>query len=116
MTDQAKQMFGELVGDFDAGIFEQKVIAALREVAQGVDFTRKPGKVTLTFDIKPIGDSSQLYVTHTVSFAKPMPKGRVTEDDTTHTPMHVGRNGVLSIFPDTQQALPLGDTRRNADA
>lgn len=116
MTDQSKQMFGELVGELDAGIFEGKATAALREVAQGVNYTRRPGKVTLTFDIKPIGDSSQVHVAHTVSYSKPMPKGRITEDDTTHTPMYVGRNGVMSIYPDTQQKLPLGDMPRSADA
>ena len=111
MEKKQHQSFGELVGEFDAGIFEQKVTAALREVAQGVNATRKGGKVTLSFDIKPIADSNQVHVAHTVTFSKPTAKGKVSEEDTTNTPMHVGRSGYLSIFPDTQQKLPLGATQ-----
>ena len=107
MNDQ-HQAFGDLIGELDAGVFEQKATAALREVALGVNTTRKAGKVTLTFDIKPIGDSNQVHVAHTVSFNRPTAKGKISEDDTTNTPMHVARSGHLSIFPDTQQKLPLG--------
>lgn len=105
---QENQAFGELVGEFDAGVFEEKITRALREAAQGVIATRKKGKVAITFDLKVIGDSNQVDVTHRLTYMKPTSKGRVTEDNTTSTPMHVGRNGALSIFPDTQQSLQLG--------
>lgn len=108
MEKQKSQAFGELIGEFDAGVFEEKVTAALREVAQGVNAHRKGGSVTLKFSMKPIGDSNQVNVTHKLDYAKPTAKGKVSEDNTTCTPMHVGRAGYLSIFPDTQQALPLG--------
>lgn len=108
MQQQSPQAFGDMIGEFDAGVFEQKATAALREVAQGVTATRKAGKVTLTFDFKPIGDSNQVTVAHTVTFSRPTHKGKVTEEDTTNTPMHVGRAGHLSLFPEAQQKLPLG--------
>lgn len=102
------QAFGELIGEFDAGVFEDKVTAALREAAQGAIAHRKKGKVTLTFDLKPIGDSNQVNVTHSLRYVKPTAKGQLTEEDATSTPMHVARSGHLSIFPDTQQSLQLG--------
>lgn len=109
--EQKHQAFGDIVGEFDAGVFEEKVTAALREAAQGAIAHRKKGKVTLKFDLKPIGDSNQVNVTHTLSYTKPKAKGSLTEDDTTSTPMHVSRSGHLSIFPDTQQSLALGQTQ-----
>jgi hypothetical protein len=108
MNQKATQAFGELIGEFDAGVFEQKVTAALREAAEGAITHRKTGKVSLSFSMKPIGDSNQVAVTHKLSYLKPTAKGSVTEDDATNTPMHVNRSGYLSIFPDTQQNLPLG--------
>lgn len=45
---------------------------------------------------------------YVVKSNRPTHKGKVTEEDTTNTPMHVGRAGHLSLFPEAQQKLPLG--------
>lgn len=103
--NQNTQMFSQLVGDLDAGIFEQKVTTAVAEAALGVVTTGKKGRVVLTFDIKRIGDSNQVELTHGLRYVKPTNKGKVTEEDTTATPLHVGPRGHLTLFPASQQSL-----------
>lgn len=95
----------ELLDDLDAGIFVQKVTTALAEAALGVIHTGKKGKVVLTFDLSRIGDSNQVNLQHSLKYVKPTNKGKVIEEDTTCTPLHVGPRGHLSLFPATQGAL-----------
>lgn len=103
--NQQKQSFSQLLDDLDAGIFDQKVTAAVAEAALGVVTTGKKGKVVITLDIKRIGDSNQVEMTHGLRYIKPTNKGKVTEEDTTATPLHVSARGHLSLFPATQQSL-----------
>ena len=91
-----------LFNDLDAGIFVERLSAAMRDTALGVVTTGKKGKVTITLDLERIGDSSQVTCKHQVKYAKPTTKGRVLEEATTSTPLHVGRGGVLSLFPESQ--------------
>ncbi len=103
--NQQKQSFSELLDDLDAGIFEQKITTALAEAALGVVTTGKKGKVVITLDLKRIGDSNQVELMHGLRYIKPTGKGKVTEEDNTATPLHVGTRGHLSLFPATQQSL-----------
>lgn len=98
--------------DLDAGVFLQKVQRAMADVSNGVTHTRRAGKVTITFDIKCIGDSNQVNITHTLKYVKPMLKGKLSEEQNSSTPVHVGANGVLTLFPDTQ--VPMFEQRQDA--
>lgn len=91
-----------LLDDLDAGIFRDKVGRALSEVAAGIVATGKQGKVTVTFDMKQIDDARQVSCTHKVSKIEPTQKGKRSEENTTSTPLHVGRGGKLSLFPENQ--------------
>ena len=91
-----------LFNDLDAGIFVERLSAALRDTALGVTTTGKKGKVTITLDLERIGDSSQVKCNHAIKYAKPTIKGKVVEEASTSTPLHVGVGGVLSLFPETQ--------------
>jgi hypothetical protein len=91
-----------LFHDLDAGIFAQRLDAAMRDVALGVTSTGKKGKVTIVLDLERIGDSSQVTCTHAIKFIKPTTKGKATEEAVTKTPLHVGTGGALSLFPETQ--------------
>lgn len=91
-----------LLDDLDAGIFRDKVGRALSEVAAGIVATGKQGKVTVTFDMKQIDDARQVSCTHKVSKIEPTKKGKRTEENTTSTPLHVGRGGKLTLFPENQ--------------
>lgn len=95
----------QLFNDLDAGIFTQRLNAAMCDTALGVVTTGKKGKVTITLDIERIGDASQVKCTHAIKYAKPTTKGKVIEEATTSTPLHVGAGGVLSLFPESQREL-----------
>lgn len=91
-----------LLDDLDAGVFRDKVGRALSEVAAGIVAFGKQGKVTVTFDMKQIDDARQVSCTHKVSKIEPTQKGKRTEENTTSTPLHVGRGGKLTLFPENQ--------------
>jgi len=94
-----------LLGDLDGGVFAQKIATALSDAALAVAHTGKTGSVTVTFAMKRIGDSSQVQVDHKLAYSKPTAKGKVTEENTTSTPLYVGARGALTLIPDTQQRL-----------
>lgn len=108
-----QQNIVEVIGDLDAGVFAQKMETALHQVAEGVIHTGKKGKVTITFDIEQIASSHQVKVRHKLSYLKPTDKGKVSEENTTETPMHVGVRGKLSLYPESQPDLYKQDPARN---
>lgn len=101
--------FSEMLPDLDAGVFEEKINRALADVALGVVTTGKTGKVTIELDLKQIASSNQVNVSHRLKYTRPTANGKLAEENTTATPMHVGVNGKLSLFPETQEKLPLRD-------
>ena len=99
--------FQTIVGDLNAGVFAQQVGRALSDVAAGVVDTGKKGKVTLTFDIKRIGEAAQVNISHRVAFKRPTTRGEATETTTADTPMYVGTGGVLSLMPGAQMSFDM---------
>lgn len=97
--------FADLLGDLNAGVFAQQIERALSDTALGVVTTGKGGRVTITLDLKQIGESNQVAVAHKLSYLRPTAKGRATEEYTTETPMHVGPRGALSLFPHQQSEM-----------
>jgi hypothetical protein len=95
----------DLLNDLDAGIFIERLSAALRDTALGVVTTGKKGSVTITLGLERTGDSSQVVCTHAIKYARPTSKGKATEEATTKTPLHVGKGGVLSLFPESQTEM-----------
>lgn len=106
-----------LLDDLDAGIFREKLGRTLSDVAAGIIATGKQGKVTVTFTMKQIDDARQISMSHEVSKVEPTAKGKKTEVNITSTPLHVGRGGKLTLFPENQgkfefQPEGQGDTQR----
>lgn len=101
MNDQLYD-FTETLNDLDAGIFSQKLGAAIQKVALGVVETDKEGEVVITLKMKRIGDSHQVKCDHTLKFTAPTRRGKLIEHDKTTTPLHVGRGGRLTIMPEQQ--------------
>lgn len=95
----------QLLDDLDAGIFSQKLGKALSMVAAGVTDHGKEGKVTVTFTFKQIGDSSQVACAHKLNFIQPTSKGKVSEEQTTETPLFVNSGGELTLFPKKQDQM-----------
>lgn len=91
--------------DLNGGVFEEKLSTVLSDVAANVVTQGKPGKVQVTFDIEQIGNGYQVQVKHKLTYSKPTLRGKVTEEDTTITPMHLGRGGRMTLFPEGQEML-----------
>lgn len=93
------------ISEIDGGVFEEKLSAALSEVAAAVvDYDGK-GRVQITFDFERLGNSHQVSVKHKLIYKRPTPHGSASEDNSTSTPMHVGKRGKLSIFPEDQHQM-----------
>jgi hypothetical protein len=95
----------EFFADLDGGVFEEKLAHALSEVALAVVEQDKAGRIKLTFDLKRIGTSYQVNVAHKLEYVRPTGRGKLSEDNTTASPMHVGTGGRLSLFPENQAQM-----------
>lgn len=104
---------GRFFEELDGGVFADKLGAALHDAAKGVVDYERAGKVTITLDIKRLGKGHQVTISHKLVAAMPTPRGKVTEEETTETPMHVGKNGV-TFFPEDQ--YPMFDHRGKVPA
>jgi hypothetical protein len=101
----SNQTLEEMLGELDAGLFVYKVTEALKMVALGTVQHSKQGQVSMIFDLKQIGDSSSVAVSHTLKYSKPTTNGKMSEENKTVTPMYVNRDGYLTISPELQADL-----------
>lgn len=98
----------ELLGELNAGVYEQQINRALSDIAANVCTHGKKGELTLKFTVQQIGDSNQVKVTHALKSVVPKARGKVTEEHATDTPLHVGSGGKLTLFPNNQTRMDLG--------
>lgn len=91
-----------LFAELDGGVFEAKLIAALKETALRVVSTGKKGKITIELGISRISESHQVTIASKLKSDTPKSKGRIIEEDETETPMHVNSKGELSVFHNEQ--------------
>ncbi|EKQ6287723.1 hypothetical protein [Escherichia coli] len=73
------------IGELDGGVFETKIGAVLSEVASGV--------------------MNRVKIKHKLSYVRPTNRGKISEEDTTETPMYVNRGGRLTILQEDQGQL-----------
>lgn len=90
----------DFISELGAGIFKEKLAHALSQAGLSAvnhgDGKRKP-KVTIEFTLEKIGDNEQVIISHKLAYSTPTKRGKRSEEDTTETPMFVGKGGVLSI-------------------
>lgn len=91
--------------DLDGGVFIQKLARALSEVAGGVVDNNDKGRIDIQLNVKRIGQTYQVNIGHTLKYTVPTLRGKISEEDTTETPMHVNTGGKVSIFPENQNQL-----------
>ena len=92
----------EIISELDAGVFSGKISRALADTALSVTTHGREGKVVIELKLKQIGESSQVNIAHKIKYNRPTHRGKISEEDTTETAMHVGPKGALSIFPENQ--------------
>lgn len=97
----------EFFDDLDGGVFRDKLAHALSDVAGSVIDHDKQGDITIKLSFKRIGNSYQVACAHRLSYSRPTARGKTSEEDTTETPMHVGKGGRISLFQENQ--VPMFD-------
>lgn len=97
--------FSALLGDLNAGTFEQQVNAAISDVAANVVTHGKKGELTIKLTFKQIGDSNQVAMTHALKFLVPTTRGRIVEETASDTPLHVSKGGKLTLYPEEQREM-----------
>ncbi|WP_312946216.1 hypothetical protein [Superficieibacter sp.] len=108
MSNERATVVPDFIGELDGGVFENKISMALSEVAFGVLNNGQKGKVVITFDIDRMSNSveeKRVMIKHKLSFVRPTPRGKSSEEDTTETPMYVNRGGKLTVLQEDQGQL-----------
>ncbi len=108
MRNDRMTVVPDFLGELDAGVFMNKIAAALNNTALGVLNNGNKGKVTLTFDFERMGNSveeKRVKIKHKLQYVTPTPRGKATEEDTTETPMWVNKGGKLTILQEDQGNL-----------
>lgn len=99
MSEGSSTNVHDFMGALGAGVFEKKLAMLLSQAAHGTVLHgrgNKTGKVTVEFTIKQVGENSQVIISHKLSHSTPTARGKKSEDDVSETPMHVGKNGVMT--------------------
>ena len=91
--------------DLNGGAFISQIGHALSEVAAGVVDHSKAGKLVITLDISPIGQSHQVKIKHKLAYKVPTKYGELNENTCLDTPMHVGTGGSITMFPEKHDQL-----------
>lgn len=95
----------EFIGDLDGGVLKDKIAYALSNVALAAVTTGKKGSITLSLEIKQIKNLDQVTISHKFNMTKPLPKGRLIEEDVSETSMYVHKGGKLKFYPADQRQL-----------
>lgn len=95
----------DFLSELNAGVFKDKTQHILSQVALAVTNHGGSGKVTLEFDFKQINNSDRVNVTHKLKYSAPRRTGKFSEEDTTSTPMYVGKGGKITLFSETQNDM-----------
>lgn len=96
-TTAAATDVGEFVTDLDGGQFDRMLSIALSKVAASVVDREKKGKVSIDLSFEHIKGTHQVRVAHVVKFTQPTMSGKVAEEATGATVLHVGRFGRISL-------------------
>lgn len=99
----------------DAGVFEEKLNRAMRDVAFAVvtnDDNRKKGKVTIELTFERINETEQINLGHKVVWEMPTAKGKRIEHNDTSTALFVNRSGTMTITPEAQLSFDAFKTTR----
>lgn len=108
MSNDRMTVVPEFLDELDAGIFMNKIAGALNATALGVLNNGTKGKVTITFDLDRMSNSTEekrVMIKHKLAFTIPTARGKTSEEDTTETPMFVNKGGKLTIMQEDQGNL-----------
>jgi len=84
----------EFFNHLNAGVFSEQIGRALSDVAAGVVDHGKKGKVIITLEMSPIGETAQIKIAHKLDYVQPTKRGSKREDTALETPMYVTPDGI----------------------
>ncbi len=87
----------DFLGELSAGILKEKLGHILSKAAEGCTVHGKKASVGMVFSMSPIGEDGQVIMSVKLSNTVPTKRGKSTEEDTTDTPMFVGKGGEITI-------------------
>ena len=101
--------FQSLVADLNAGVTLQQINQALSDIAANVCSIERnvKGKLIIELELSQIGDGAQVKCTHKLKSVVPKPRGRIIEEQSVDTPLHVCYGGRLTLFPE-QNSFEMG--------
>lgn len=96
----ANTNINDFIEEIGAGVVKEKIEhvlseAALATVIHGAG--KRKGKVGVEFTFSQVGENDQVIVSTKLTQSVPTKRGKVAMEDTTDTPMFVGKGGVLTI-------------------
>lgn len=101
MTIKKMTDANQFLADLEGGVFAAKIGAAITEAARGTINWDKQSQVVITLGLKRLGNSRQVMVEHKLSFVQPRERGKITEEETTETPMYVNADGTVTAFAES---------------
>jgi hypothetical protein len=104
-TTRAATDVAEFISDLDGGVFERKLSTALSQVAAAVVDNDRAGEVKVSFKFERIKGSGQVHCKHELKFIRPTLDGKASEEENRSTPLHVGKNGRLTLMPESQMSF-----------
>lgn len=95
----------EFLAELGAGVYLEKLGAVLSEgaLAAVTHGGGKKAKITCEFTLVQVGDNDQVMVSHKLAQTLPTKRGKKSEEDTSETPMFVGRGGVMTVAPPEEE-------------
>ena len=94
----------DFFSELDAGVFGNKLSAALNDVAIGTNKNGGTGEIHVIFKFTQ-SDAEPVKISHKLTMVTPTKRGKKSEEDTTETPMWVGKGGKLTILQEDQGQL-----------
>lgn len=95
----------KILEDLDAGMFQQKIAAAMTDAGRAAIGYAKNSKVTIVLTYHPISNTRQCQVTHQISSDVPHEFGNTVDKDTKTTPVYIHDDGRQSITPQNQKDM-----------
>lgn len=102
----------QLLNELDAGRLTQKLTQVLKETALSVAEHGQKGQVVITLDLKRIGETMQIAMTHKLAYKRPTKKGMAMGHDSDMTAVYCNGKGELSILPHNQLNLFTNDKEK----
>ena len=102
----------QILADFDGGVFASKIAHAIKAAANGSVNNAAAGKVTIELAMTQVGTSRTVNVKHTIKYVEPTVNGKLIDEDTTETPIHVLPDGNVTVIAVVQGDLWSPESQR----